>query len=36
LRFIWDVYWIIIFLYDYEYDIVVFDGPMDVLIQIGW
>ena len=32
----WDVYWIIIFLYDYKYNIVVFDGSIDVWMQIGW
>jgi len=31
-----DIYLIIIFLYDYKYDIVVFDGPTDVLMRIGW
>ena len=35
LGLFWDVYWIIIFLYDYKYNIVVFDRPIDVLMWIG-
>ena len=36
LGLFWDVYWIIIFRYDYEYNIIVFYVPIDVLMRIDW
>jgi len=32
----WDVCYITIFMYDYNYEIVMFDGPIDALMQIVW
>jgi len=35
----WNLFWMFFvlrfFLYDYNYEIVVFDGPIDVLMRIG-
>ena len=36
LDLFWDIYWIIFFLYDYEYNIIVFYVPIDVLMRIDW